>query len=64
MAKQQWLVSLNKWNVGFIKTLHLASRIVRVKYRRYLKMDMGSCNFKNSSSLHLKRARAKRKMIC
>lgn len=38
--------------------------MVRVKQRRYLKMAVESCNFKNSSSLCLKRARAKRNMIC
>lgn len=43
---------------------HRASRIVRVKYRRYLNMDIESCNFRISSSLYLKSARAKRKMTC
>lgn len=44
--------------------LYLESRIVCVKCLRYLKMAVESCNFKNSSSLYLKRARAKRNMIC
>lgn len=45
-------------------SLYLESRMVRVKQRRYLKMAVESCNFRNSSSLCLKRARAKRNMIC
>lgn len=44
--------------------LYLESRIVRVKYRRYLKRVVESCSFKNSSSLYLKSERAKRNMIC
>lgn len=47
-----------------VQLLYLESRIVRVKYLRYLKMAVESCNFKNSSSLYLKSARAKRNMIC
>lgn len=43
---------------------YLQSRIVRVKYRRYLKRVVESCSFKNSSSLYLKSERAKRNMIC
>lgn len=46
------------------RSLYLESRMVRVKQRRYLKMAVESCNFRNSSSLCLKRARAKRNMIC
>lgn len=44
--------------------LYLESRIVRVKYLRYLKRVVESCSFKNSSSLYLKSERAKRNMIC
>lgn len=44
--------------------LYLESRIVRVKYRRYLKRVVESCSFKNSSSLYLKSESAKRNMIC
>lgn len=51
-------------NTKTVQLLYLESRIVRVKYLRYLKMAVESCNFKNSSSLYLKSARAKRNMIC
>ena len=43
---------------------NLESRMVRVKCLRNLKMAVESCSFRNSSSLYLNKARAKRNMIC
>lgn len=53
-----------KWPRNKVQLLYLESRTVRVKHLRYLKMAVDSCSFRNSSSLYLKRARAKRNMIC
>lgn len=49
--------------IPYTRSTNLASKIVRVKYRRYLKMVMGSWSFRNSSSLYLKSARANLKII-